>query len=115
MILSGRATERTRRTISLSTVSSTRPNHAEASSNVTTGASPGPVHGMSAWSAARAKRVNAALLRLGWALRKQVGSHRKLPRTGWPNFTFCFHDSEEVRPAALTRIGKETGLRPEDL
>ena len=31
------------------------------------------------------------------------------------NFTFCFHDSEEVGRAALAKIGKETGLRPEDL
>jgi hypothetical protein len=30
-------------------------------------------------------------------------------------FAFCFHDSEEVGPAALARIGKDTGLRPEDL
>jgi hypothetical protein len=31
------------------------------------------------------------------------------------NFTFCFHDNEEVGPAALAKIGKDTGLRPEDL
>ena len=57
----------------------------------------------------------AALLRLGWTLKKQVGSHRKLQRASWSNFTFCFHDSEEVGPAALSKIGKDTGLRPEDL
>jgi hypothetical protein len=38
-----------------------------------------------------------------------------MQRKGWPTFTFCFHDSEEVGPAALAKIGKETGLRPEDL
>ena len=70
---------------------------------------------MSAWSATKAKRVYAALLRIGWSLKKQVGSHRKLQRDGWPNYTFCFHDGEEVGPAALAKIGKETGLRPEDL
>ncbi|MCC6538709.1 MAG: type II toxin-antitoxin system HicA family toxin [Bryobacterales bacterium] len=70
---------------------------------------------MSARSASKAKRVYAALLRLGWTLKKQVGSHRKLQRPGGPSFTFCFHDSEEVGPAALAKIGKETGLRPEDL
>ena len=48
-------------------------------------------------------------------LKKQVGSHRKLQRVGLPNFTFSFHDKEEVGPAALARIGKDTGLRPEDL
>lgn len=70
---------------------------------------------MSTWRATKAKRVYAALVRLGWTLKKQVGSHRKLQRAGWSNFTFCFHDSEEVGPAALSRIAKDTGLRPEDL
>ena len=70
---------------------------------------------MSAWRASKATRVYAALLRLGWTLKKQVGSHRKLQREGWPNFTFCFHDREEIGPAALSKMGKDTGLHPEDL
>jgi predicted RNA binding protein YcfA (HicA-like mRNA interferase family) len=70
---------------------------------------------VSIWSATKAKRVYAALMRIGWTLKKQVGSHRKLQREGWPNFTFSFHDSEEIGPAALSRIAKDTGLRPEDL
>lgn len=70
---------------------------------------------MSPWRSTKAKRVYAALLRKGWALKKQVGSHRKLYRTGYSNYTFCFHDGEEIGPAALSRIGKDTGLRPEDL
>jgi hypothetical protein len=28
---------------------------------------------------------------------------------------FCFHDGEEIGPAALAKIAKDTGLRPEDL
>jgi predicted RNA binding protein YcfA (HicA-like mRNA interferase family) len=70
---------------------------------------------VSVWHAAKAKRVYAALLRIGWTLKKQVGSHRRLQRHGWSNVTFCFHDNEEVGPAALAKIGKDTGLRPEDL
>ncbi len=70
---------------------------------------------MSIWRATKARRVYAAILRLGWSLKKQVGSHRRLQRPGWPNFTFAFHESEEIGPAALAKIGKETGLRPEDL
>ncbi|MDZ4797860.1 MAG: type II toxin-antitoxin system HicA family toxin [Bryobacteraceae bacterium] len=65
---------------------------------------------MSVWSATRAKRVYAALLRLGWTLKKQVGSHRKLQRPGWQNFTFCFHDSEDVGPAALARFRRRRGF-----
>ena len=45
---------------------------------------------MSVWRATKAKRVYAALLRLGWTLKKQVGSHRKLQKPGHRNFTFCF-------------------------
>jgi predicted RNA binding protein YcfA (HicA-like mRNA interferase family) len=70
---------------------------------------------VSIWSATKARRVYAALLRIGWTFKKQVGSHRKLQRPGWRNFTFCFHDTEEIGPAALAKIAKDTGLRPEDL
>ena len=30
-------------------------------------------------------------------------------------FTWAFHDSEEIGPRMLARIGKHTGLKPEDL
>jgi len=43
------------------------------------------------------------------------GSHRRMQRAGWPNFTFFFHDGEEVGPAALAKIAKDSGLKPEDL
>jgi len=70
---------------------------------------------LSIWRATKARRAYAALLRIGWSLKKQVGSHRKLEKAGWSNFTFSFHDSEEIGPAALAKIAKDTGLRPEDL
>ena len=57
----------------------------------------------------------AALLRIGWAVKRQSGSHRTLCRDGWPDFVFAFHDSEEIGPRMLTRIAKHTGLTPEDL
>jgi predicted RNA binding protein YcfA (HicA-like mRNA interferase family) len=70
---------------------------------------------VSYWRATKARRVYAALLRIGWTLKKQVGSHRRMQRTGWPSFTFSFHDGEEVGPAALAKIAKDSGLKPEDL
>ena len=70
---------------------------------------------MSQWPSVKAKRVLAALRRLGWQLKRQTGSHRTLLREGWPNFVFAFHDSEELGPRMLARIAKHTGLRPEDL
>jgi predicted RNA binding protein YcfA (HicA-like mRNA interferase family) len=42
-------------------------------------------------------------------------THRRLKRAAWPNYTFAFHDSEEIGPGLLAQIGKKTGLQPEDL
>lgn len=70
---------------------------------------------MSDRSSVKAKRLLAALLRVGWTVAWQSGSHRRLKRPGWPNYTFAFHDNEEVGSGLLRQIAKRTGLRPEDL
>lgn len=70
---------------------------------------------MPAWSTAKARRVLAALLRIGWTVKRQSGSHRILGRSGWPDYPFAFHDGEEIGPPMLARIGRRTGLTPEDL
>jgi predicted RNA binding protein YcfA (HicA-like mRNA interferase family) len=70
---------------------------------------------MSEWPSARASRVLAALLRIGWSVKRQSGSHRTLSRDGWSDFVFAFHDGEELGPRMLARIAKRTGLRPGDL
>lgn len=57
----------------------------------------------------------AALVRAGWVVKRQSGSHRTLARTDWPDVVFAFHDDEELGPRMLARISKRTGLRPEDL
>jgi predicted RNA binding protein YcfA (HicA-like mRNA interferase family) len=59
--------------------------------------------------------VLAALLRLGWTVKRQRGSHKTLARDGWPDFVFAFHDNEEIGPKMLSRIAKNTGLNPEDI
>jgi predicted RNA binding protein YcfA (HicA-like mRNA interferase family) len=70
---------------------------------------------VSKWPASKARRVLAALLRLGWAIKRQSGSHRTLAREGWPDVVFAFHDDEEIGPRMLARLAKHTGLHPEDL
>jgi predicted RNA binding protein YcfA (HicA-like mRNA interferase family) len=70
---------------------------------------------MSPWPSTRARRVLAALLRMGWRIKRQDGSHRVLSRPGWPDFVFAFDDAEEIGPHMLARIAKRTGLQPEDL
>ena len=69
---------------------------------------------MSAFPATKARRVLAALFRMGWRLKRQSGSHRTLERDGWPAFVFAFHDDEEIGPRMLSRIAKRTGLAPDD-
>ena len=70
---------------------------------------------MSQWSSAKARRVLAALLRIGWSVKRETSSHKVLTRAGWPDVIFAFHDKEEIGPKMLARIAKNTGLRPEDL
>ena len=70
---------------------------------------------MSRWRAVKAKQLLAALLRIGWEVAWQKGSHRRLKRAGWRNYSFAFHDGEEVGPGLLAQIAKKTGLGPEDL
>jgi predicted RNA binding protein YcfA (HicA-like mRNA interferase family) len=70
---------------------------------------------VSGFPSTRAKKVLAALVRLGWSVKRQSGSHRTLQRGGWPDVVFAFHDGEEVGPKMLARMAKLTGLRPEDL
>ena len=71
---------------------------------------------MSRWPSTRSHKVLAALLRIGWTIKRQPGtSHRILSRAGWPDYVFAFHDREEIGPKMLARIAKHTGLAPEDL
>ena len=70
---------------------------------------------MSQWPSCKARRVLAALQKLGWYQKRQAGSHRTLARETWPDFVFAFHDGEELGPRMLARISKHTGLKPEDL
>ncbi len=71
---------------------------------------------MSQWPAVKARRVLAALLRIGWTIKRQHGtSHRILARPGWPDYVFAFHDGVEIGPRMMARIAKHTGLAPDDL
>ena len=71
---------------------------------------------MSQWGSAKARRVLAALLRIGWVIKRESGgSHRILSRPVWPDTVFAFHDGDEIGPRMLARIAKKTGLTPRDL
>lgn len=70
---------------------------------------------MNGWPATKAKRVLAALIRIGWRVKRQTSSHIVLEKEGLTDYIWAFHDQEEIGPRMLARIAKKTGLRPEDL
>jgi predicted RNA binding protein YcfA (HicA-like mRNA interferase family) len=71
---------------------------------------------MSQGGSAPARRVFAALLRIGWTEKRRAGgSHRVLSRDGWADYVWAFHDRDEIGPKMLARIAKHTGLHPADL
>lgn len=70
---------------------------------------------MSNWPASKARRVLTALIKIGWQIKRQSGSHRTLSREGWADTVFAFRDDDELGPKMLSRIAKKTGLAPDDL
>lgn len=71
--------------------------------------------GKNVWGTSKARIALAALLRIGWRIKRQRGSHRTLQRSGWPDYVFADHDRVELSRVRLAKLGKKTGLRPEDL
>jgi len=65
----------------------------------------------------KAKHAFKALLRLGWEVVSQSGSHIKLKHKAatYPMYVWSYSDSDELGPKILSRIAKHTGLRPKDL
>jgi predicted RNA binding protein YcfA (HicA-like mRNA interferase family) len=70
---------------------------------------------MRRFGAAKAGRVLAALLRIGWSIKRELGSHKILEREGWEDTVFAFHSGDEIGPKMLSRIARVTGLTPDDL
>lgn len=70
---------------------------------------------MTQWPSTKARVVYKALLKIGWTFLRQVGSHKKFSRPNFPNYTWSFADGDELGPAILSRIAKQTGLKPTDL
>ena len=70
---------------------------------------------MNSFPSTKAKQVLAALVRIGWSVKRQTGSHKVLQREGYDDFVFAFHQGEEIGSRMLQRIAKKTGLTPADL
>ncbi|MGA2426659.1 MAG: type II toxin-antitoxin system HicA family toxin [Terriglobales bacterium] len=72
---------------------------------------------MSNWPSSKASRVYSALLRIGWKpkLKRTGSSHIQLERDGYNDYTWAWHESDEIGPVMLKKIAKYTGLTPDDL
>lgn len=70
---------------------------------------------MNSWASTKARRILAALLGIGWQVKRQSGSHRVMARNGWSDVVFAFHDDDGIGPRMLSRIAKRTGFRPTDI
>ena len=69
---------------------------------------------MSHWPSKKAKAVLKALFRTSWREKSQTGSHRQLTHTTLGDYTWAFHDAEEIGPVMMAKIAKKTGLKIED-
>ncbi len=70
---------------------------------------------MSNWKSAKAKRILAALEKIGWQIKRHKGSHKTLSREGFADYVFASHDGEEIGSKMMARIAKKTGLKSKDL
>ncbi|WP_366144673.1 type II toxin-antitoxin system HicA family toxin [Acidithiobacillus sp.] len=58
----------------------------------TKGKCPPPQLPSSQWPSLKARLVLAALIRIGWRVKRQSGSHRTLSRPDCPDVVLAFHD-----------------------
>ena len=70
---------------------------------------------MSEWPSVKGRELLRVLIRNGWNVKRTTGSHKVLSKAGHEDFVFAFRDSEEIGPRMLARIGRATGLHPEDM
>jgi predicted RNA binding protein YcfA (HicA-like mRNA interferase family) len=68
---------------------------------------------MGQWPSTKAAKVFRALLRIGYAVKSQKGSHAVLTHPDRDAYIWAFHDAVEIGPKMMARIAKRTGLRPE--
>jgi predicted RNA binding protein YcfA (HicA-like mRNA interferase family) len=61
---------------------------------------------MSSFPSTKTKRVLGALVKIGWTVKRQTGSHKVLQREGYDDFVFAFHQGEEIGSHMLQRIAK---------
>ena len=67
------------------------------------------------WGSAKGSEVLRILMRNGWTVKRQKGSHKTLTHPDHGDYVFAFAESEEIGPKMLARIAKKTGLTEKDI
>ena len=67
---------------------------------------------MSRWRSVKARRLLAALLRIGWEVAWQKGSHRRLKRAGWPNSRLHSMTTKKSTPGFSHRSARRPACNP---
>jgi predicted RNA binding protein YcfA (HicA-like mRNA interferase family) len=70
---------------------------------------------VSTWPSKKGREVLAALLRIGWRIKRTSGSHRVLSKTGYYDIVFAFRDPEDIGLMMFIRIARAAGLKVADL
>jgi predicted RNA binding protein YcfA (HicA-like mRNA interferase family) len=70
---------------------------------------------VSRWPSLKARVLLRTLMRQGWVVKRQRGSHRILARPGWPDYLFAFHDGDEIGGVMVAEVARHTGLAPDQL
>jgi predicted RNA binding protein YcfA (HicA-like mRNA interferase family) len=62
----------------------------------------------------KCKKILSALLKKGWIIKNQRGSHKLFYKEGYKLYSLCCHDGDEVASNVLKKIIKHTDLQLED-
>jgi predicted RNA binding protein YcfA (HicA-like mRNA interferase family) len=71
---------------------------------------------VSYWPSAKARRVFAAIRKVGWTTKVEKGSsHVQMVHPTWGEATWSHHDSVEIGPKMMARLAKTFHFKPSDL
>jgi predicted RNA binding protein YcfA (HicA-like mRNA interferase family) len=71
---------------------------------------------VSYWPSCKARKVFAAIQRIGWTVKAETGSsHKQMIHPDWGEATWSFHDGVEIGPKMLARLAKVFKFTPNDL
>ena len=60
----------------------------------------------------KARKLLTMLYRNNWSLKRQTGgSHKIFEKEGYQNYSFSFHENEDIGHRMLAKISKDTGLK----